>query len=76
VQRPSSASPKAAHDANRRQAETEFFNEIDVKRSLPIAAVLISAAIVSEFASTLATATTSGYVSAGSKQARAARRVD
>ena len=38
VQRASSASPKAAHDANRRRAETEFFNEIDVKRKFHAAA--------------------------------------
>jgi hypothetical protein len=55
---------------------SEFFHDVDVKRSLPIAAVLISAAIMwRNLRLTLATPTTSGYVSAGSKQARAARRV-
>jgi hypothetical protein len=34
VQRASSASPKAPHGANRRRAETEFFNKIGGERPL------------------------------------------
>ena len=37
AQRVSFASPKAAPDANRRRAEREFFNEIDVNRTFQIA---------------------------------------
>jgi hypothetical protein len=43
VQRASSASPKAAYDAKRRGAETEFFNKIHVKQTLRISAVDVAA---------------------------------